>query len=105
MELRRIGQLPEVKSVVLSDRAGVLLEAVREDEAEGVAAVAGFLVATLVEAGDELGLGVLRRVAFRSAGRAAVVEVLGEQLATARVEPPAALAAVERSLDNLAGGQ
>jgi len=101
-ELSRITKLPEVKSAVLSDRAGGLLDAAGEADGESVAAVAGFLASSLAEAGEELGLGALRRIAFAGRSRACLLLAGGERLTMVSIEPPAAATAVERALDDLA---
>jgi len=105
MDIGTLAAVPGVASVVLGDRAGTLLDAVQEPEAESVAAVAGFLTTALEEAGEQLGLGPLQRLTFAGASRACLLAVDGTSLLTARVQPPGSLAAVERALDTAPHGQ
>jgi hypothetical protein len=97
-DLALIARLPEVKSAVLSDRSGGFLEALRDPDGEAAAAVAGFLATTLFQAGDELGLGALEKVAFTSDARACLVVVKRDTLVGAVVEPATSLPAVESAL-------
>ena len=66
-DLALISGVPGVKSAVLGDLAGGYLDAVREPDGESVAAVMGFLSSTMGQAGDQLGLGELRRISFAGA--------------------------------------
>jgi len=94
----QIAKLPEVKSAVVSDRSGGVLEALRQKDGESVAAVVGFLSGAIAEAGDHLGLGALRLVSFTGPARGGVVAVAGAELVAAFVEPPGSLSSVERLL-------
>ncbi|HVP66117.1 MAG TPA: hypothetical protein VMT17_02520 [Anaeromyxobacteraceae bacterium] len=98
-----IAKLPEVKSALVSTRQGGVVEVMREREGERVAAVVGFLSSTLGEAGDELGLGHLRRVAFNGPGRGGVIAVAGAELVAAFVEPPSSVASIEKLLAGAVG--
>jgi len=98
-----IAKLPEVKSALVSDRQGGIVEVVREREGESAAAVVGFLSSTLGEAGEHLGLGALRRIAYSGPARGAVVAVAGAELVAAFVEPPSSLPSVERLLSGALG--
>ncbi len=97
-DLTTVANVPGVSAAVLGDLAGALLDAVREQDPETVAAVVGFVSSALAQAGDQLGLGALRRVAVAAAGRSCVVVVRGHSVVTAWVEP-ARLGAVEKALD------
>ncbi len=99
MELGFLTKFPEVRSAVLGDLAGGFHDAHREQDGESIAAVMGFLSATLGEAGIELGLGALRRTTVAGPGRGWVVLVRDEAVLTACVEPPRALAAMEKALE------
>lgn len=98
-DLASVARIPNVASAVLGDAAGGFHDAIREQDGEAVASVAAFVVTSLTQAGEELGLGVLRRVAVASERRATLVATAGGTVVTARVEPAAALAAVERAFD------
>jgi hypothetical protein len=104
-QLSLIGAIPGVRSVVLGDRTGVLLDALREADGESTAAVSGFLATALAEAGSHLGLGELSRLSLAGASRACVVAVSGDALVTARVEPASALPGVEKAFETTLGGQ
>lgn len=93
-----IAKLPEVKSAVVSDRNGSVLEVLREKEGESVAAVIGFLSSTIAEAGSHLGLGILRRISYTGPKRGAVVAVASSELVAAFVEPASSLPSVETLL-------
>jgi predicted regulator of Ras-like GTPase activity (Roadblock/LC7/MglB family) len=98
-DLATVARIPNVASVVLGDAAGGFYDAIREQDGEAVASVAAFVTTSLAQAGEELGLGPLRRVAVAGEKRALLVAAAGDALVTARVEPPGALAAVERAFD------
>jgi predicted regulator of Ras-like GTPase activity (Roadblock/LC7/MglB family) len=100
-----IAKLPEVKSAVLGDLAGGFLDAVREQDGETVAAVMGFVSSSLVQAGDQLGLGALRRISVAGEARACLVVVQTDSVITACVEPAKSLAAVEKVLDTSVQGK
>lgn len=104
MDLSAIASLPEVKSAVVCDRAGVLVQAEREPDGEAVAAVAGFLTVTLAEMGDELGLGPLHRLAVAGPSRASLVVVMADEVLSAVIEPSSAFPAVEHAVDALLQG-
>ncbi|BDG04657.1 hypothetical protein [Anaeromyxobacter oryzae] len=104
-ELALIAGLPEVRSAVLGDVGGTFLDALREEDGETVAAVAGFVVTSLLEAGEHLGLGALQRITFAGANRAHVLAVRGGSVLTAAVEPAAAHAGVEKALETSLQGR
>jgi hypothetical protein len=104
-ELAQIASLPDVKSAVLGDLAGGFHDAVREQDGETVAAVMGFVSSALARAGEELGLGALRRVAVASEARGCLVVLRGHRVVTACVEPGKALAALEKVLDASSNGK
>jgi hypothetical protein len=98
-DLARIARLPDVKSAVLGDLAGGFHDAVREPDGETIAAVMGFVSSALARAGDQLGLGPLRRIAVASEARACLAVVRGDLVVTACVEPAKSLAQLEKVLD------
>ncbi len=103
--LTQIGAIPGVRSAVLGDRAGVLLEAVNDPDAEATAAVSGYLAGALADAGSQLGLGELSRLSLAGATRACLLAVSGGALVTTRVEPAAALPGVEKALETSLSGR
>ena len=98
-DLASIARIPGVASAVLGDEAGGFHDAIREGDGESVASVTAFVAASLARAGEELGLGTIRRIAVAGEQRGFVIVKLGLAVVTARVEPAAALAAVERALE------
>ena len=98
-DLEALARVPGVRSAVRTDLSGAFLDAIGEPDGEAVAAVAGFLAATLAEAGDRLGLGGLRRVALHGAARAGLLLVQDGAVLAAAVEPAAGLANVEKALE------
>lgn len=104
-DLATLAGLPDVRSVVLGDLAGSFLDAVRQPDGEAIAAVMGFVASAFAQAGDELGLGPLRRITAASDARGCVVAVRGDRVVTASVEPGKAVAGVERVLDGPTQGR
>ncbi len=98
-ELAHIADLPDVRSAVAGDLAGSFLDAVREQDGEAIAAVTGFVASAMGQAGDELGLGALRRISIVGAAGGWVVAVEGDRVIAARVAAANSMAAVERFLD------
>ena len=98
-DLSFITRVPEVRSAVLSDPSGGLVEAVREADGESVAAVMAFIATTLSQAGDEMGLGPLGRLSFAGPSQASLVVLYAEGILSAVIQPPGAFPAVERALD------
>src|SRR5512145_1827522 len=98
-DLAQIAKIPNVASAVLGDMAGGFYDAIRETDGESVAAVTGFISTSLVQAGEQLGLGALFRASLGGATRACVILLAGGAVVTVGVAPPGALSAVERALD------
>jgi predicted regulator of Ras-like GTPase activity (Roadblock/LC7/MglB family) len=98
-KLAMIAKFPGVKSSVLSDAAGGFLDAAGDVDGETVAAVAGVLTTMMGEAGEQLGLGALRRMSFTGRARACLVAVQSDAVVTAFVEPSTSIGAVEKALD------
>ena len=98
-KLALIATLPGVTSAVLGDPAGGFLDATGDVDGETAAAVTGFLTSTMVQAGDALGLGALRRMSFTGEARACLVFVQPDSVVTAFVEPASSVAAVEKAVD------
>lgn len=101
MELTDIARVPDVRSALVCDPAGALLSSVREHDGESAAAVTGFLVSTLGQIGDELGLGPFQRMSVAGQGRATLVLALRSTILAAVIEPAAALPAAEQAIDTL----
>jgi hypothetical protein len=104
-ELTAIARLPQVKSAVLSDAAGGLLDVLRNSDGESVAAVVGFLTSALTQASEHLGLGRLRRVTCLGGTRAWLVVARGDSILTAFVDPPTSISMVEEVLDGASEGR
>ena len=102
-DLASVARIPNVASAVLADAAGGFHDAIREPDGESVASVAAFVVTGLTQAGEELGLGALRRVAIAGGKRALLIASAGGALVIARVDPVAALATVDRAFDASVG--
>ncbi len=98
-ELAPIAQMPEVTGVVRGTLAGVYLEAVGAGDGEAIAAVMGFVSSTMAQAGEDLGLGTLRRVSVAGEAKACVVAVRGESVVSVQIAAPKAMGAVEKHLD------
>ncbi len=104
-DLSTIANQPGVTGAVLGDLAGGFHDAAREQDGETVAAVMGFVASAVIQAGEQLGLGALRRISISSESAACLVAVDGEAVVTARVAPGKALAALEKLVDASARGR
>ena len=102
--LQLLAKLPEIKSAVLADKSGVYIDSLNEPDGETTAAVAGFISNLLSEAGDQLGLGALRRVACTAVQRASLIRIEGDSVLTAFVDTKVAIAVVEKKLDAVLQG-
>ncbi len=104
MDLTTIASIPEVRSSMLCDPAGALLQATGEQDAEGAAAVVGFLTATLGQVGEELGLGPLYRMSVAGPARATLVVGLGDSVLSVVIAPSSAFPSVENAIDVILQG-
>lgn len=104
MDLSAIASVPEVKSAVVCDPSGALVDSVREGDPESAAAVVGFLAATLGGLGEELGLGPLFRMSVAGAARATLIVVLSDSILSTAIEPSSAFPAVEHAVDAILQG-
>ncbi len=104
MDLATIASLPEVKSVLLCDPSGALLDSVREADAESAAAVTGFIASGLAQIGEELGLGPLYRMSVAGRARAQLLLALPDALVQAVIEPVSAFPAAEHVIDAILQG-
>lgn len=102
-DLAAVARIPNVATAVLGDLAGGFHDAIREADGESVASVSAFVASSMAEAGEELGIGALRRIVVAGEKRGLVVAVAAGALVTVRVEPVAALGAVEKALDASVG--
>lgn len=101
--LETMMKYPGVRGAVLGDLDGAFLDAVAEPAGESIAAEMGFLAASLLEAGELLGLGLLDSAGLAGPARASLVVVRGRSVITARVEPAKALPLVEKSVETSFG--
>lgn len=104
MDLTAIASLADVKSTMLCDPAGALLQATGEEDPESAAAVVGFLTATLGQVGDELGLGPLYRMSVAGAVRATLIVSLGDSVLSTVIAPSSAFPVVENAIDAILQG-
>lgn len=98
-DIAAIVRLPEVKKVVRTDLQGTLIDSIREPDPEGVAAIAGFVVGTLIQGGEQLGLGSLRRIVVTGGHCADLATVSDQTVVLLRIEPASAVAVAEKALD------
>lgn len=96
-----IKSLPEVNSTVLGDKGGALLECLDDADGETVAAVSGFTVTHLSDAGEMLGLGDLERVTLAGGQKASMMYLDGELVMVASIDPKRPLAGVEKKIDEI----
>ena len=104
MDLSPIAELPEVKSAVVCDPSGALLDSVREADPETAGAVLGYLTSILGGLGEELGLGPLYRMSVAGAARATLIVVMVDSILSAAIEPSSAFPAVEHAVDRILQG-
>ncbi len=104
MDLTPIATLPEVRSVLLCDPAGALLDAVREADAESAAAVVGFLATSLGQIGEELGLGPLFRMSVAGRTQALLLLAMPDAVLAAAIEPASSFPAAEHAIDSILQG-
>ncbi len=93
-----VNALPEVSSTVLGDREGTLLEALGDADPETTAAVSGFTVNHLAEAGGLLGLGELERLTAVGGQQTTVLQVSDEHVLAVRVDPRRPIVSVEKKI-------
>lgn len=104
-DLDAIAKLQDVRSAVLGDLEGAFRDSVGEADGESVAAIMGFVASAFGQAGDQLGLGALRRIAVSAEARGCVIALRGDAVITASVEPGRAVAAIEKALDGAVDGK
>jgi predicted regulator of Ras-like GTPase activity (Roadblock/LC7/MglB family) len=104
-DLVTIANLQGVRGAVRGDLAGAFHDAVREQDGETIAAVMGFVSSAVIQAGEQLGLGALRRISISGETTGCVVAVEGDSVVTAWVAPGKPLATVEKFLEARARGR
>ena len=99
-----IAKLPEVLAVVVTDRAGALIEVSGDVDGEALGAVYAVAAESLARAGHTLGLGPLARVVITGRTSACLVAVDGEGIIAAQVDgskPMQGMNGLERKLESL----
>ncbi len=104
MDLSRIGTIPGIKSAVLGDLGGALIEAVNHPDAEAMAAVMGFAIGQLGAAGESLGLGRLRRIALMGTSTACLIAPQASSVVAICFGPTMSMATIEKKLEGLLHG-
>jgi len=99
--LQAIAAIPEVKSAVLADLEGALAEAIAEPDAETIAAIMGFTIASVNKAGELLGLGPLARLNVIGPSRSCIATVRGDTVLTTVIDQGRSAGAVEEKLDTI----
>jgi predicted regulator of Ras-like GTPase activity (Roadblock/LC7/MglB family) len=94
-----ISKFPEVRSAIVADLRGALLESAGEPDAEGIAAIVGFVTSAMAQAGDLLGIGGLQRIVVSGPGSASILTINGDTIVVAFVDPSKPVAAIEKKLD------
>lgn len=87
-----------VRAAVVSDTMGVLLEAQGDDAAEESAAVVGYAVSSLREAGESLGLGDFERFSYQGEATNFIVVAHDDSLLTAIAASGSPLAKLDQQL-------
>jgi predicted regulator of Ras-like GTPase activity (Roadblock/LC7/MglB family) len=98
-ELDLMAMLPDVTSAVMGDLSGTHHESYQEPEGEAVAAVAGLVASTLLQAGEQLGLGALKSISVSGPARARVILLRSHLVLTGTIEPARSLGEVEKALE------
>lgn len=102
-DLTMLTQMPQIQRAVMASLDGSLVEAVGDADAEAVASVSAVVAATMKEAGEQFGLGALSWVSVAGNEQALVLAMDEDAVLTGYVDPPKALAAVEKALDTALG--
>jgi predicted regulator of Ras-like GTPase activity (Roadblock/LC7/MglB family) len=96
----QISRLPEVLALVVTDRAGNLLESSGDLDAEAAGAVYAVAADALARAGELLGLGTFDRLSL-TGGTACVVAVHEQGLLAIQLDPRRPLGPIEKRLEAL----
>jgi predicted regulator of Ras-like GTPase activity (Roadblock/LC7/MglB family) len=96
----QISRLPEVLAMVVTDRAGNLIESSGDLDAEAAAAVYAVAVEALARTGEMLGLGAFDRAALTGA-TACIVAADEQGLLAIQVDPRRPLGPIEKRLETL----
>ena len=99
--LSAFSALPEVRSGVISDSAGTLMEHSGADDPEATAAVMGYLVNEIGQCGEALGFGPPEKISFTGKSLSCVLFVKNELVWTIYLDPTASQTAFEKKVDEL----
>jgi predicted regulator of Ras-like GTPase activity (Roadblock/LC7/MglB family) len=101
MDLSKIGTIPEIKSAVLGDLGGVLIESLNHPDGEAMAAVMGFTASQFGAAGEMLGLGALRRIALTGTSAACLIALQASSAIAVYFDPSKSMTVIEKKLEGL----
>lgn len=94
---------PEVTALVVTDRAGALIESSGEIDGEAAGAVHAVATQALARCGDALGLGELERIAIAGARRACVIGLGDDAVVGAYLDTIKAVSSFEKKLEAALG--
>lgn len=95
----QIAKFPEVTAMVVTDRAGALLESSGDIDGESSGAVHVVAMQGLVRCGDALGLGTLDRISITAPRRTCVIAPRDHEILGIYLDPTKPLGAFENKLD------
>jgi len=97
--LSLLTSIREIKKAVVGDMMGTLLETMGDSKGEVVAAVMGFALTTMNQAGDAMGLGSLQRCCYVGKKETCIITLLDNTIIAAYIDPSAPISGVEKKLD------
>ena len=98
--LALLTNIREIKSAVVADEMGALLESMgANSDSEAVAAVMGFTVSSINQVGEALGLGPAQRISFTGSNQSCILTILDSNLVATFVDPAVSLSGIEKKLD------
>jgi predicted regulator of Ras-like GTPase activity (Roadblock/LC7/MglB family) len=92
---------PEVTAMVVTDRAGALIEASGDVDGETSGAVYAVVAGDLDRLGETLGLGQLQRASITGPTTACIVAIHEDGVVAIQADPRKPLVALERRLDGV----
>jgi len=99
INLSMLTKFPEVKSAIIADHRGMLLESAGHSDANQQASALGAMASAMAHAGEQLGAGPLQRFIVTGTATASIAIVAQDAIVGAFVDPNKPIATVEKILD------
>lgn len=97
----QISKFPEVRSLIVTDEGGALLDVTGAVDGESVGAVNAVAMQALARCGEVLGVGALQRTSVSSASQSSVIVVYEHEIVGVLLDPSSSLGAFEKKLDGV----